>query len=362
LCKSHPNQKLSHYIEETQEVICVYCAFNRFKKNPKIEIKEIKEKCAEIMKEVDKHLEDNQQFVETLRLTLNDIQNNKQTEIERVNNFYEEIEKFLEEKKIQTFDKIETMFNTNTENFSKQLNYFSTRMEDAEMIKAKLMEVMNDNSSKLVQTLGKYNEFVKESSDSLKFNMELFEYKFSHDDEAKLYKYLSNFGDLKTIKKNIRFTPKNSITNLQQRLNNINLVSNASVSSANLNGEMNYDYQLKKPIDKLDKYTKNTAVNGIRDLSTSSAHINHNLKNYENLNNYVTSSGNYNKYSVGFQNDILNTSDLLSDDFIERTGPGIITKGNKANYSYISKTDLNAQNDSNLLGVGSSKNLLLNFL
>lgn len=233
-------------------------------------------------------------------------------------------------------------------------------MEDAEIIKTKLVEVMNENSSQLVQTLEKYNEYVKESNDAAKFNMELFEYKFSHDDETKLYKYLSNFGDLKTVKKNIRFTPKNSKSHLQQRLTNINHMSSANLGSGNNNNpitDMHYDYQVKK-MDKLDKYTSN----GVRELPNSSINPNkdfeNNFNNINNLNNYLLTGGNYNKYSVGFQNDILNTSDLLSDDLIERTGPGMITKGNKNNYSYISKTDLNAQNDSNIMGVGLSKNYM----
>ncbi len=302
------------------------------------------------MKEVDKHLEDNQQFVETLRLTLNDIQNNKQAEVERVNNFYDEIQKFLDEKKLQTFEKIENMFSTNTENFSKQLNYFSSRMEDAELIKAKLMEVMNDNSSKITQALEKYGEFVKESNDSSKFNMELFEYKFSHDDESKLYKYLGNFGDLKTVKKNIRFTPKNTLNYLQQKLTNMNLNINPLTSSSSAgNTDMNYDYQFKK-IDK---------------LSMNSVGLNHNLninasqsqKNYDTANNHHTPSGNYNKFSNPYHNEILNTSDLLiENDFIERSGPGMISKGHKGNHSYISKTDLNPHNDSNLIGGNTSKN------
>ena len=32
-CTLHPTQKFSHYIEDTKEVICVYCAFKKFKNN-----------------------------------------------------------------------------------------------------------------------------------------------------------------------------------------------------------------------------------------------------------------------------------------------------------------------------------------
>ena len=43
-CEFHKGQKLTHFIEETKELICVYCAFERFKQNQGIEIKEISER------------------------------------------------------------------------------------------------------------------------------------------------------------------------------------------------------------------------------------------------------------------------------------------------------------------------------
>jgi len=276
--------------------------------------------------------------------------------MERVSNFYDEVEKFLEEKKLQTFEKIENMFTNNTENFSKQLNYFSSRMEDAETIKSKLIEVTNDNPLKISEALESYVEYVKESNNSSKYNMELFEFKFSHDDESKLFKYLSNFGDLKTLKKNIRFTPKNTIDYLQKKLTNIHTSSSAS----NQNNEMNYDY----PYKKIEKLNLNSIGSGINNVTTNS-NLNANqakAKNYENLNNFPTPKDKYNKYGGSLlQSEILNTSDLLSEnEFNERIGPGA-AKGNKINYSYNSKTDLNGNNDSNFIVGNSSKNFILFF-
>ena len=37
-CNYHKGQKLTHYIEETKELICIYCAFEKFKQNPNYEI------------------------------------------------------------------------------------------------------------------------------------------------------------------------------------------------------------------------------------------------------------------------------------------------------------------------------------
>jgi len=53
-CSQHKDQKFSHYIENTNEIICVYCAFNRFKSSPNLQIKELSEKSNEIIRFVEK--------------------------------------------------------------------------------------------------------------------------------------------------------------------------------------------------------------------------------------------------------------------------------------------------------------------
>jgi hypothetical protein len=182
-CLLHPEQRLSHYIEDTREVICVYCAFSKFKKNPKYEIKEIKDKCAEIIDDVDKILGDNQHYVEILQQTLKEIKDNKASEEERVANLYEEVIKYLEEKKGEMFESINTMFATNADKLSEKLDHFSNKMEEAEELKAHLVAVMNNSSPLINEVLQRYTQFVKEASDVSKLNLELLELKFSHHDE-----------------------------------------------------------------------------------------------------------------------------------------------------------------------------------
>lgn len=43
-CDYHNRQNLTHYIEDTKELVLVYFAFERFKSNPMIEVKDINEK------------------------------------------------------------------------------------------------------------------------------------------------------------------------------------------------------------------------------------------------------------------------------------------------------------------------------
>ena len=61
-CKVHRDQKLTHFVEETREVICVYCAINRMKNGNRITVKEINEKCKEYINDVDIIIENNNTF------------------------------------------------------------------------------------------------------------------------------------------------------------------------------------------------------------------------------------------------------------------------------------------------------------
>ena len=79
-CEIHKGQKLTHFIEETKELICVYCAFERFKQNQGIEIKEIIDKCREMEQEMDCIIEENQYNVGIIQTSLKEIKKNKENE------------------------------------------------------------------------------------------------------------------------------------------------------------------------------------------------------------------------------------------------------------------------------------------
>lgn len=279
-CEAHPGQKLSHFIEETKEIICVYCAFNRYKKNPKYEIKEIKEKCKEILTDVDKILGDNQHYVEVLQHTLQEIKDNKNTEEERVSNLYDNVIKFLDERRNEIIENINDLFAGNADKLSEKLDYFSSKMEDAEELKGHILSVMNNETQEINEVMSRYSQFVQETTDSNKLNLELAEYKFSHDDENKLFKYLSNFGDLKSKAKYIRFIPKNYVSSQQTSLKNLNSdLKHLNIASSGHSGQGGLGNNLMK-------------------------------------NNYESNNHKYNNNA--FQNELLNSSELNENEYAQR--------------------------------------------
>ena len=72
-CNIHKGQKITHYIEQTKELICIYCAFEKFKRNPNWVIKEISEKFKDIEKDIDAIIDENQKNVGIIQNNLNEI-------------------------------------------------------------------------------------------------------------------------------------------------------------------------------------------------------------------------------------------------------------------------------------------------
>ena len=242
-CEIHKGQKLTHYIEETKELICVYCAFSRFKKNPKIEIKEIKEKCFEINNDVDVVIEDNQHNVEMIQGALKNIKKNKETEEKRINNFFEQIINFLKNKKMEIMNQIDSLFTENARKLSQKLEIFSNKIEQSENLKNIIDEYSNNANINFLEILDIYNKITRDSNDPNKINIQLQEYRFNHDDESKMIKYINNFGDLKVVSKLFSFNGGKEqdlvFTNNNNKLNNNISQQNELLSNSDFNNISN---------------------------------------------------------------------------------------------------------------------------
>ena len=250
-CEIHKGQKLTHYIEETKELICVYCAFSRFKKNPKIEIKEIKEKCNDIYNDIENVIEDNQHNVEMIQGALKNIKKNKETEEKRVNSFFDQIMNYLKNKKLEVMNQIDSLFTENARKLSQKLEIFSGKIEQSENLKNAIDEFNNNSNINFLEILDIYNKLIN-SNEPNKLNIQLQEYRFNHDDESKMIKYINNFGDLKVVSKIFSFnggkgqdlvfnsTYSNKNNNLSQQNDLLNNSDFNNISNLGIN---NFDYK-----------------------------------------------------------------------------------------------------------------------
>ena len=282
-CEIHKGQKLTHYIEETKELICVYCAFSRFKKNPKTEIKEIKEKCVEINNDIDNVIEDNQHNVEMIQGALKNIKKNKETEEKRVNGFFDQIMNYLKNKKLEVMNQIDSLFTENARKLSQKLEIFSGKIEQSENLKNGIEEYNLNSNINFLEILDIYNKLTKDSNDSNKLNIQLQEYRFNHDDESKMIKYINNFGDLKVVPKIFSFNGGKEQDLVFNTNFNSNKLNNMNISQQNelLNNSDFNNMSNNLGISNTFDYKGNSSQNG-RDKGRLNNQITKN-KNYSHI-------------------------------------------------------------------------------
>ena len=205
-CEIHKGQKLTHFIEETKELICVYCAFERFKQNQGIEIKEIIDKCREMEQEMDCIIEENQYNVGIIQTSLKEIKKNKENEGKKINEIFDKLREVIKIKRDEHLNKIDNLFTNNAEKLSQKLELFSYKIEKGEDIKEKInIFLSNEDNNKFLQLLEYYNKIKNEIKLSPNLKLNLYKYKFYYDDEITVSKIISKFGEIKLIPKAFSF-------------------------------------------------------------------------------------------------------------------------------------------------------------
>ena len=247
-CKIHKGQKLTHIITETKQLVCVYCALDILRKNPKCEVKEIKEKFDELILDAEKIINLNQNNIKIIQDSLKDIKKNKETEEKNINLYFDHIFKYLNSKKGEYLSQIDSLFTDNAKKLKQKLEIFSEQIEQGESLKALIDNYdTNNNFDEIMETYIKLDTIKKTEKDNNEINLQ--EYKFSHDDETKIMKYINNFGDIKAMNKYIHFqNGKKDIFNLkissnqppildEQKKNFFNFNTNPQIIGNNTNNK-----------------------------------------------------------------------------------------------------------------------------
>ena len=239
-CNIHKGQKITHYIEETKELICIYCAFEKFKRNPNWEIKEISEKFKEIEKDIDTIIDENQKNVGIIQNYLNEIKKNKETEEKKVNLIFDRLSEIIKEKKEENLNRINTLFKENAKKLRQKLELFSNKIEKSEEIKEKIALYKNNKEQNhLTNILNDYNKLITKINDSHYYKLILQKYKFVIEDEPIIARLINKFGDFKIIPNNCLFLGKKKNNNI---INNSNINDNIN----NIKNNLNYNYSASK--------------------------------------------------------------------------------------------------------------------
>jgi hypothetical protein len=211
-CQLHKSQPFTHYVEETREIICVYCAFNKMRSNPKLTIKEIKEKIKEYIHDIDLLHVHHSQFANFLQELLDQINENKQSQQNKIITLFDQMISYLENKKKVLLNKIDCLYHENSLVINDKLNMLSHKVEEAIKLKNEFDDIEN-NVKDFNVIIDGFNEFIKDNNTKTQLDIIINEYNFAHDDENKAYKYINNFGDLKSKKKQFTFGMNNNNNN-----------------------------------------------------------------------------------------------------------------------------------------------------
>ena len=322
-CPTHKGQKLSHIICDSNELICVYCAFESFKNNPKREIKELSKQISEFTNNINTIISLNQNEVLNLHNALKKIKSNKETEEKAINDFFECLNDYIKEKQNELIDKVNELFNNNTKKLGDKLEEVTENIEKSEKIK-KLIESFYEKEEKNVNNIkDNYNEILSKYllfQQKIKINngnLVLNEYKFEHLNEEQIIKNCKNLGDIILLNKKINNFDNNEIKlftdNFNKELNNHN------IQNFNFGDKSNFGYNkadnLKKKIINIkdEKSFDNirnikTSINELGKKNNSNYIILDNLSLIRNNNSFLNNNKNTSKFYTNNEEEI-NTID-----------------------------------------------------
>ena len=300
-CEYHKGQNLTHYVEDTKELICVYCAFERFKTNPNSEIKDINEKYKSMENKIDNIIDDNQQNVEIIQNYLRDIKKNKENEEKKLNDVFNRLLEIIKIKKEEIISHIEKIFSDNAKKLSNQLELFSSRLEKSQRIKNQIFSFKNNlEEISFSQLIEIYESFIKEINNINKITLQ--KYNFTYDDEYKLRDIINKFGELKLSEKSCNFILDNSKISIKEDLiNNNNAYNNQSFIKVNKENKVINNSDSYK-IDNFYHFINNKEKTNINEVSNLSK------KDSKNINNQKTNSINDKNINKNIRTNINNKS------------------------------------------------------
>ena len=331
-CQYHRAQRLTHYVEETREIICVYCAFNKMRSNSKLTIKEINEKTKEYLNDIEQLYINHNQYVNFLQELLTQITEHKQIQEQKVSGLFDQMISYLVGKKKMILNKINSLYSSNSKVIKDKIGLLERKEEIAEQLKNEFDKV-ETNAGCFNEVVDKFNEFLRDGNEKEQFDLEINEYNFAHDDENKAYKYINNFGDLKSKKRFFKFgtQPNYSDNNSNNMLiesndDNINHHTHGNrksffnfgdfarttanmnaINNSNINTEIHYE---QKPQQHFSAYKKQNFPN--MPINTNN-NTSRNSDRFASLNKYTIPQYN-NTHNNNYQMHINNTTYQLHNN------------------------------------------------
>ena len=326
-CKIHKGIELTHVIEGTKKIFCIYCAIDLCKKEPNIKIKEINEIYTIYKKDIENILRSSYDNIQKIKSILDINNKEKNNEIQKIKIY---------------FQKIIEIINIIQNNVLKQY----------EFIEKKNTDLLNNKTQLIMNIINQCNDIKKIINNNNINNLNYMEIFDAFSNVQKAYdenKNIINDIDKKLLKYNNIFD-KRKLKETLTELKNIKKNNNDNKNNDNkIIKEKNNDKLKLK--EYLDKYKKKGINNNNYYYSYNISNINNTsfVLNEQKQNQYKQYSDNKIKYSLS-SNKINNKEKNMNkkNSFIKKYTYEINnTYSNDNKYDYILNN--NDLNDNNIL-------------
>ena len=327
-CSIHKSQKLSHVICDSNEIICVYCAFECLKKNPKCEIKELSSQLNDFTSNINEIINNNQNEVLNLHDSLKKIKTNKENEEKAINTFFDCVFDYLNEKKNEYLEQINNLFTNNAKKLGDKLEEVTENIDNSEKFKKHIEIFLENGGVEESNFKDNYNEILNQYlklEQKCKINkqkMDLDEYKFVHIEEDKIVKNCHTLGEIKILNKK---------SNLSYNLSFHIKDNNSSKLTIEENNNLSLELKDKEKEKKL-YYNDNNIFNNQRENII-------NIKEGKSSDNLIISNKTQIKNSLKNKN---NNYIILDDLSITNNNNSYLNNDNN-----ILKFDINNEGDNN---------------
>ena len=275
-CRIHKNQKLTHIICDTNEIICVHCAFEMLKLNPSLQIKELKEKYNDLNDFVCNIMNNSQKNIDLIQNTIELIKKNKENEIKKVKLYYNNLIKYLENEKKSKIQKIENISKDNLNNLEQKLLIFNEILEQGEEFQNNLEKEDGDINQNYSAVINNYNNILKlNQSNNIDHATNKLKYiKFINKHINQVKNYIAKIANIDIVNRIMKYNKK-----INSRENDENIKLHDYSSKTNDASSMRYIKRIfKKQFNK-----KNISSDNLFDKRSQ----NDSSEYYSNFNNSV---------------------------------------------------------------------------
>ena len=277
-CQIHKNQKLTHIICDTNEIICVHCAFEMLKLNPSLQIKELKEKYNDLSDFIDNIMVSSQKNIDLTQNTIELIKKNKENEIKKVKLYYNNLIKYLETEKKSKMQKIENISKDNINNLEQKLLIFNEIIEQGEEFQNNLDKEDGNINQNYLSVINNYNNILKlNQSNNADHSCNKLKYiKFINRHIQQVKDYINKIADVNIVNRIIKYNKKISPKENYENINQYNDYSNKTKDPS----LMRY---IKRIVKKHSNNNKNISSDNLLDKRSQ----NDSSEYYSNFNNSV---------------------------------------------------------------------------